>query len=83
VSGILSIRIYEGSDLHEKELIVLPKGAIYTPSTTGAQEKRVVTEINILIDTLPATAEAVEALIEQVTTSIHRNVRLTKEPTNG
>jgi len=52
--SVLSIRIHEGSDLSEKEMIVLPKGTtIYAPGKVSVHTAGLVCEINISVGEFP------------------------------
>ena len=50
MSDILSIRIHDGGDLSEKEMIVLPKGtAVYAPGRMAVHTTGPVREVNVSV----------------------------------
>lgn len=53
MSDILSIRIHEGGNLEEREMIVLPKGTtVYAPGTARVHTTGPVVKVNVSISTL-------------------------------
>lgn len=69
MSNILSIRIHEGSDVSEKEMIVLPKGAtVYVPGTVDVHTTGPVCEVNVSIGSMSPEAipRCVKELAEQI-----------------
>lgn len=78
MSGILSIRIHEGGDLSEKEMIVLPKGAtVLVPHerlrATVTQRRPLVVEVNI--STHNTSPDTIERLAREAAAKVAKMLR--------
>lgn len=79
MSDILSIRIHDGGNLEEREIIVLPKGTtVYAPGATTIHTTGPVCEVNVSISGLPG--ETVEELAMRVAELIRKG---RKAPPDG
>ena len=71
MSDTLSIRIHDGGNLAEKEMIVLPKGTtVYAPGATTIHTTGPVCEVNVSISGLPG--ETVDELARRVVELIRK-----------
>ena len=86
MSDILSIRIHEGGDLAEKEMIVLPKGTtVLVPHArlraTVTQRRPLVVEVNI--STHNTSPDAIERLAREAAAKITTMLRNPTEETGA
>lgn len=82
MSNILSIRIHEGGDLAEKEMIVLPKGTtVLVPHerlrATVTQRRPLVVEINI--STHNTSPDTIERLAREAAAKVAKMLRSPNE----
>lgn len=69
MSDILSIRIHEGGNLEEREVIVLPKGTtVYVPGGVIARTTGPVCEINVTVGEFPdeSAGELARRIVELI-----------------
>lgn len=83
MSDILSIRIHEGGDLSEKEMIVLPKGTVLLPHerlrAIITQRRPIVVEVNI--STHNTSPDTIERLAREAAAKVAKMLRNpTEEP---
>lgn len=86
MSDILSIRIHEGGDLSEKEMIVLPKGmTALVPHerlrATITQRRPLVVEVNI--STHNTSPDAIERLAREAAARVTKMLRSPTEETGA
>lgn len=78
MSDILSIRIHEGGNLEEREIVVLPKGTtIYAPGKVSVHTAGQVCEINISVGEFPD--ESVGELARRIAELIRKGTPPTDE----